>query len=104
MRLPDWWEFLLLALAACRLTRLAGWDVFPLAITVRDWVVGRYEPDMRPRREWLDHMLACPFCVGWWISLGLYGLWLAAPTVTLYMAVPLALSGTVGLISKNLDA
>lgn len=141
MRLPDWFEFVVLALAAYRLTRLAGWDEFPLAARVRAWVIGErwiaahpeqdvplserihagyYAEDVtlpgktpesenveevRPAydRPTLAHLVHCPFCMGWWISLAVYCAWLAAPRPTLYVMLPFALSALVGLTAKNLD-
>jgi hypothetical protein len=61
--------------------------------------------DVRPtyRRPTLAHLVHCPFCLGWWVSLSVYIAWLAWPRGTLYALAPFALSGLVGLISKNLD-
>jgi hypothetical protein len=55
-------------------------------------------------RPLLAHLVHCPFCLGWWVSLVAYVAWLALPTATLYLAAPFALSGAVGIIAKNLDA
>ncbi len=118
--LPSWLELTVLALAAYRLTRLAGWDDFPLAAGTRDFITGAHWEDAEPPpegagltrlvpsetvydRPMLAHFLSCPFCVGWWISLALYLCWLWLPTETLYAAVPFAISGVVGLVSKNWD-
>ena len=93
--IPSSLAFVVLVFAAYRLTRLAGWDDFPLAARLRERAT-----EGRPT---LDHLVGCPFCVGWWISLATYGAWLAFPRATLYAAMPLAISGAVGLIAKNLD-
>jgi hypothetical protein len=110
--IPPPWTSIILTLAAYRLTRLIGWDEFPLAQKTRAWLTGRYwtkiEGDVE--LEWgylrplLAHFLACPFCQGFWVSVLTYIAWLQFPTQTLYVAVPFALSGAVGLISKNWDA
>lgn len=124
--IPSPWVGVILALATFRLTRLAGWDEFPLAAKVRAWVIGEgwvpvdhtvdislpgKQPssevtDVRPAysRPMLAHLVHCPFCIGWWISLSVYGAWLLWPHGSLYAFAPLALSGAVGLIAKNLDA
>lgn len=119
--LPSPWPALVLALAAIRLMRLAGWDDFPLAIRARGWITGqqvkivgntnavlgqtRQQPveEVTWRRPNIHHLIVCPFCLGWWISLATYGAWLAEPRWTLYGAAPFALSSVVGLVSKNLD-
>lgn len=54
-------------------------------------------------RPLLAHLVHCPFCLGWWVSLATYLWWLLTPTWGLYVLAPFALSGFVGLVSKNLD-
>lgn len=147
--MPDALTFLVLVLAAYRLTRLAGWDDFPLAAKIRAWVIGErwvprepslldvggyivplnYPPilsaqtgdeadapslpgkqpsseveNVRPAydRPTLAHLIHCPFCVGFWISLATWVAWLAWHPV-LYGLAPFAISGAVGLVAKNLD-
>jgi hypothetical protein len=121
--IPEPWEFALLALAAYRLTRLGGWDEFPLAVKVRAWVTGEEwvagDPEttlpgktpesaleeLRPayRRQTIAHLIHCPFCLGWWVSLACYVAWLAAGEWALVVLAPFAISGVVGLLAKNLD-
>jgi hypothetical protein len=143
---PDWLAFVVLILAAYRLTRLAGWDDFPLAVKLRaavigqrwvqetwahnlevaPWLAGEGEetiPDdeaatvalpgkqppteaegVRPAydRPTLAHLIHCPFCVGFWISLVVVVGWLLWHDLA-YGLLPFAVSGAVGLIAKNLD-
>lgn len=113
--IPSPWVALVLALAAYRATRLAGWDDFPPIAKLRVWALGEsVTARSRPagqadeyvyvyRRPLLAHLVHCPFCVGWWISLATYAAWLLEPRWTLYAAAPFALSAFVGLTSKNLD-
>jgi hypothetical protein len=121
--IPGWWEFTLLAFAGYRLTRFVGWDEWPPIARLRAWAIGeRWVPadgelelpgkqptseahGVRPAydRPVVAHLVHCPFCLGWWISLALYAGWLAAPRGILYAMTPFALSGVVGLIAKNLD-
>ena len=142
--IPGPWEFVLLALAAYRLTRLGGWDEFPLAARIRAWVIGERwilptfeddlarefakpvedtgEPvrstglpgkqphsqveDVQPAydRPTLAHLIHCPFCLGWWVSLTVWGSWSLVGHWALVAAAPFAISGAVGLLAKNLDA
>lgn len=112
---------LVLALAAYRLTRLIGWDDLPPLLRARTWLVGaelhvsgssnqhagltgeQTQATWTYRRPLLAHFLACAFCQGFWTSSAVYALWAALGHWTLYAFVPLALSGAVGLIAKNLD-
>jgi hypothetical protein len=103
---PDPLPFLVLVLGSYRLTRLAGWDDFPPIARLRDRATGlRGEPDgvLWHQRPLLEEFLACPFCLGFWISLAIYIAWLSAERPTLYAVTPFAISGAVGLIAKNLD-
>jgi hypothetical protein len=61
--------------------------------------------DVRPAydRPTLAHLIHCPFCLGWWVSLAWYAAWLLAPRPTLYAAVPFAISMAVGILARNLD-
>lgn len=110
--IPSPFVSLVLVLAVYRLARLVGWDTFPLAERLRDAVTGkrvRYQPteSSEPiytyRRPTVEHFIGCPFCQGFWLSLAAYGAWLLEPRWTLYALAPLALSGAVGLVAKNLD-
>lgn len=102
--IPGPWQFVLLALSAYRLTRLVGWDDLPPILHARAWLLG-WDPELGAcKRRLLTELFSCAFCLGFWISLAVYGCWLAFPTETLYAAVLLALSAVVGLIAKNLDA
>jgi hypothetical protein len=110
--IPPVWVAVWLVLGAYRLTRLAGWDDFPLALRVRAWLTGAnrngrgvelYDNGVSYERPNVRKFLFCPFCVGFWISLAVYICWLEEPRWTLYGLAPFALSAGVGLVSKNLD-
>lgn len=128
--LPGGLELVVLALAAFRLTRLIGWDDLPPVARARARLLGETPPayevsqpvwspeleqfvvmgtppddEAEPeyRRELLAEMFHCPFCLGFWVSLGTYLAWAAWPGAVFWAAVPLALSGAVGLAAKNLD-
>jgi hypothetical protein len=107
MRHPDWFALLLLALAAYRLFRLIGEDTIldrPRAWLLRipvDYKDGDPIPDAY--REHLGLFLQCPWCAGFWITLGWWAAWWEWPHASLFAAAPLALSTIVGLTAKNLD-
>lgn len=112
---------LVLALAAYRLTRVIGWDDFPPIERARARLTGQKKhvsgssnaqanlTDETPTVTWswkrplLAHFLACAFCQGFWTSSIVYGIWVAVGHWALYAFVPLAISGAVGLLAKNLD-
>lgn len=129
--MPSPFELLLLLGLAFRLTRLAAYDdlTHPLRVLVTGmgdrehhqkaqlvdslmdegisdpWAI-RLEGERLPSRGrfYVSRMLRCPWCVGFWISLLVAGLfWLSEP-VALYLAVPAILSSGVGLVAKHLDA
>lgn len=102
---PNAVEFLILTLAAYRLFRFASVDTFEPMVRVREWVTGYRDPreedtskQTRQRPEWLADLMACPFCLGAWISLGLVFAWWAWPTVVLAFALPWAVSGAMALV------
>lgn len=107
---PSPYEFVLLALAAFRLFRFLSYDDFPPVERIRARLLGEHaDPgedgavEYRYDRPLAAHFVACGFCLGFWVSAAIYAAWLLAPRGTLYAAVPLALSATVGLTVKRLD-
>lgn len=110
--LPDPWTALVIALAAYRLTRLIGWDDLPPIQRLRQKATGesvRFNatesrgPIYAYRHPTLAHFLGCAYCLGFWVCLFAYGVWLAYPQQMLYASMPLALSGAVGVIARMLD-
>lgn len=55
------------------------------------------------RRYYLAKLVRCPWCFGFWASCAVWILWSAEPRVTIWLAVPFALSAAVGLVAKRLD-
>ena len=111
--IPSPWVGLLMALAVFRLTRLVGWDDFPPVARLRaratgmrehyDSTIDRDHPIIRHKHPMLEHWLGCPYCVGFWIGLAVYLLWLFFPTEVMYGCMPFALNGAVGIIARMLD-
>lgn len=102
--LPDWWAFLLLALACYRLFRLIAEDV--VLDRPRHWLVGLpkgwKENDPLPSnyRYGLARFITCPACMGAHISWIVWLIWERWPHETVIACVPLALSAFVGLIGE----
>lgn len=111
--LPSALVAVVLVLGAFRLTRLIGWDDLPPieklrakltgAYVYQDSTVSRDAVIIRYARPTLAHFIGCAYCLGFWICLLVYGLWLAYPHQMLYAAAPFALSGAVGIVARMLD-
>lgn len=102
--IPAPWQFALLALGAYRLWRLIGID--EITAPIRDRITGRrtYARNPKGYREWLDKLIACPWCAGFWVTLAVWGCWQWHPHVVLVTLSPFALNAVVGLVTRNLDA
>jgi hypothetical protein len=102
--IPAPWSFALLALGAFRIWRLIGID--EITAPIRDRITGRRQYHSEPSlyREWLDKLLACPWCLGFYVAVAVWACWSVWPHWTLVVCAPFALSAVVGLVSKNLDA
>lgn len=98
VRVPGWYEGLLLALAAFRTFKLLATD------TILDWPRNRsYEQVFHwwgPKAKlYWQEFLECPWCTGFWMSLGWWGAWQLWPHGSLVAAVPMALSALVGTLA-----
>lgn len=91
---PDWWAFLLLALAAYRVWRLLAHD------TILDPVRRRLlTPDDETGKRW--EFISCPYCLGAWVTAAWWLAWLIWPHGSLVVAAPFALSAVVALVAVN---
>jgi hypothetical protein len=95
MNIPDWWEAVLLSLAAWRVFQLLAED--DLLETPRRYVTDRISD------YWQD-FLVCPYCLGAWVAVAWWGAWLAWGDSTLVVATPWALSAGVIGASKILSS
>lgn len=100
--IPDWWEAILLSLAAWRVFQLLAFDDIldqPRRYVTRLGKKWQKEGDAVPKEyrvKWAL-FLTCPFCFGAWIALAWWGAWLLWPYGTLIAATPWALSaGVIG--------
>lgn len=100
MNVPNWYEVILLALAAWRVYHLVAFDDIldrPRRYVTRLNRSWRQEGDATGEnyRAGLAGFLTCGFCAGWWISVGVWAVWLVFPTETVFVAVPLALNAVL---------
>jgi hypothetical protein len=108
---PEPLAFALLALAAYRIWRLLAADT--ILNGPRHWVLGlgyRWadgDPIPKKYREHWSIFLECPWCLGFWVSGAVLGIYCAvAGWIGLlgFFVTWLALSAIVGLVRGNLDA
>jgi hypothetical protein len=100
VRTPDWWSATLLALAAWRTFHLLAFD--DILDRPRRYIT-RLSPKWREEgdatgddyREGLANFLTCPYCCGFYLSLGVYLFWLWLPEATLVVCMPFALNAGV---------
>lgn len=86
-------EFLILSLASFRLTR------FFLADSLFDPIRNRIWDRFDPATTRIGYLFTCPWCLGFWISLGLFFCYTIVPLPTMWVGYVLALSAVVGLLS-----
>ena len=104
MNVPDWWTFLLLALAAYRVWRLLAEDTIleqPRRMLVRlprNW--HENSPIPPTYRGTLAEFISCGWCLGFWVSLAWWGLWQQWDAGTLVVATPFAVSAVVGFLNR----
>jgi hypothetical protein len=103
MSVPGWWASLLLALAAFRTYRLLAKDV--ILDQIRSRIVGLHgwkegKPVPASYRQGLGEFIVCPWCLGFWVSIGWWGAWQLWPNGALVVAVPFAISAVVGLVAQ----
>lgn len=102
--IPSPWQFVILALASYRIWRLIAEDDPPPLPEWRNRIVGAQETAgvWTFRRPTLAHMIQCPYCLGFWLSITIWGAWMLWPEGTIVAMTPFAISTSVGLIKTNL--
>ena len=102
MTVPDWWGFVLLGLASFRIWRILAVDKVFEPVRDRVFRLADHKPDSPDDRYRysLDEFVSCPWCFGFWIVLGWWGLWQVWEFGFYVASVPLALSTAVGFLAK----
>lgn len=95
--MPGLLEFIILALAAYRLTRLFIEDV--IFDTPRDAIWKKFPPESTK----IGYLLTCYWCLGLWVSGLVVVLYLLIPVPTLVVAAILAISAVVGMIDHRMN-
>lgn len=107
MNVPSPWIALLLLGFSYRIWRLLAEDTilsaprYYLVGLPIDWEDGDPIPD--GYRITLASFISCAWCLGFWVSLAVWGAWIAFPTVIEFIAVPFAISSGVGLVRARID-
>ena len=106
--IPQPYELFLLAVASFRVWRLLAED--DILDGPRMWLLRlprEWQPESPIPEQYRDKwatFLTCPWCLGFWVSLGLYLSWVWQSEWTLIVATVFTISAAVGLIRNVLDA
>jgi hypothetical protein len=114
IELNSFFSFLLISLAAFRLTRLIVFDKItafirnPFHETVEevnnDGMVELYiVPKGKGIRKWIGELLSCYWCTGIWSATILLVIMCFFPTIYLYLVYILAISGAAGIIENYIS-
>lgn len=106
MSVPNWYQLLLLVLAAFRTWKLLADDDLLDGLRRHVTRLGAYESGPFPPgyRKKLGDFISCPWCFGFWISLAWWGMWQWLPHGTLVVASVAAISALVGIIAHYVQS
>jgi hypothetical protein len=109
MNVPDWYELILLSLAAWRVFQLVALDDITNGLrryvtrVPKNWD-GESPITNKSYRDTLALFIECPYCAGFWIGLLWWLAWLLWPHGTTVAAVPFAISAGVIAGAKLLSS
>lgn len=89
-------EFIVLALAAYRLTRVIVEDT--VAEWLREAVWKRYDPSTA-----IGYLFTCYWCMGFWVSSLVVLAYIIVPVPTMVISAIFAVSAVVGIIAARID-
>jgi hypothetical protein len=90
----DAFTYLVLALAAFRVTRIITTDTIFEEIREKIW--NRFPPTTK-----FGYLFTCNWCTGFWVSLVFVLLHLLVPTIVFVVSLVLSISAIVGLLSDR---
>lgn len=90
--------FVLVALAAYRLTRFLTFDTFPLVRRPREWLEKKL-----PEGHWLSELTMCAFCMSGWVTPLVVAGWVWGGPGVRWAVTVLAAWGAVALAFAALD-
>lgn len=107
MKIPDWYQLILLVLASFRIWRLLAEDTILDKPRNKLLRLGKWKAEGDPvplkyRKEW-GVFLQCPWCLGFWVTLAWWGGFQVSPHWAIVAAVPWAISAVVGAIAHALS-
>ena len=88
--------FVILALAAFRLTHLVTTDAIADGFRTKVWK--KFSPSTK-----IGYLITCNWCTGFWVSIFLVISYLVLPVATLVVSLVLAISASIGLISAWIE-
>lgn len=120
---PNPIHLIILMLGTVSITRLITSDTFPPIASARNWVLRRFpfagyvsdKPFEGYRNiqsgssyvsqdtTWIGSLLHCPYCIGFWVSLGVVVAWVLFPTATLWACLVMAIRWLTGALLNRFD-
>jgi len=88
--------FVILALAAFRLTHLVTTDAIADGFRTKVWK--KFPPSTK-----IGYLITCNWCTGFWVSIFLVIFYLVLPVAALVVSLILAISASIGLISAWIE-
>jgi len=92
----DWFSYLLLVLAAYRVTRAITTDT--ILESAREKVWKRFPPDTK-----LGYLITCNWCTGFWVSIVFVVAYILVPDAVFVVSLVLSTSALVGIISSKAE-
>lgn len=100
-------EWFILAMASFRLQRIVTSDSWYPTQAWREWVNNRAKPDKKKQKQTfrteLAELFSCPWCFGWWVTVGVFLEYHYLEWVPMWVYALCAASGLVGMLGTYDD-